>query len=404
MIHFIDQTSEKNHHAVFNSSCIKMLQLIYPSQTITHYGIASNQLKTAELLAQSELEQVIFNPIYNPKTTSSNKLIRFLNLIRKERNRYNMFEKIFESCSQSDLIFHSITTFTAFYGLKKLSIKFETPVIATLHGDLDFLYNTTNVIEKLVAFVYKKNFKLVSPNFYYLLLNKISKHALISSGFLKQNEILEIDHPYNSLNICEKNKNSIDQNPITFGHIGSMEVVRKRSHLIYELAKKFECEINKSELNFNVVGLVTPEILVFKNSLVNEIVGNQTPNKPGYLDRFTYENEMNKLDYSVFFYPSDQYIFRTSGAIADAIGAALPFIVLKHPIFDYIFSVAGNVGYVCDNLDEIVQIINKINLREPQLLIEYQTQRNNLLLFQNNISVPTVALDLKAQMIKYGLY
>ena len=239
MIHFIDQTSEKNHHAVFNSSCIKMLQLIYPNQAITHHGIQSNQLKTAELLSENELKQVIFNPILNPKVSSSNKFVRFLNLIKKERIRYKMFNTILKTSAKSDLIFHSITTFTAFYGLKKLKTKFETPVIATLHGDLDFLYNATNKLEKLVAFVYKKIFTLKTSNFYYLLLNKISKSELIKSGYLNKNEIIEINHPYNLLNNEFYIKSLKSEIPVTFGHIGSMEVARKSSHLIYELASKF---------------------------------------------------------------------------------------------------------------------------------------------------------------------
>ena len=130
MIHFIDQTSEKNHHAVFNSSCIKILQLIYPNETVTYHGISSNQEKTAVLLQDFELKRVIFKPIFNPKVFSSYKLVRFLNLIKKEHIRYKIFKSILNESSKSDLIFHSITTFTAFYGLKKLKNNFETPVIA----------------------------------------------------------------------------------------------------------------------------------------------------------------------------------------------------------------------------------------------------------------------------------
>mgnify|MGYP000397758725 FL=1 len=43
-IFFIDQTSEQDHHMVFNASIIKILQNIY-NENIDYYGIESNQNK-----------------------------------------------------------------------------------------------------------------------------------------------------------------------------------------------------------------------------------------------------------------------------------------------------------------------------------------------------------------------
>ena len=144
--------------------------------------------------------------------------------------------------------------------------------------------------------------------------------------------------------------------------------------------------------------MVTPSVIPFKNKFVNEISGNKEANKPEYLDRKSYENAMNKLNYALFFYEKNQYVFRTSGAIADAIGCCIPFLVLKHPIFDYIFEQAGNVGFICENLNEMEQIIKKINLKEPETTAEYQLQIQNLKNFQTKISVSFIANDLKNQM------
>ena len=401
MIHFIDQTSEKNHHTVFNSSCIKILQIMYPNETITFHGILSNQQKTAELLSEIELKFVVFNSIPNPTVPFSNKFIKFLNLIKKEKIRYKLFEKILKTSSNSDLIFHSITTFTAFYGLKKLKLKFKVPVIAVLHGDLDFLFITTNMFEKIIGFVYKKNLSIKATNFYYLLLNKISKTPLIEAGYLNENEILEIDHPFNSLTSAVQSQIINQNTTITFGHIGSMEVYRKNSHLIYDLASRFPVQIKNCQIRFEVVGLVTKSVILYKNNFVNEISGNKDPNIPEYLSRTCYEAAINKLQYSLFFYNKSQYVFRASGAIADAISSSIPLIVLKHPIFEYIFKYAGNVGYICENLEQMEKLVKKISLKDPEIIKEHAVQVQNLKIFQTQISISNIGLDLKKQLINH---
>lgn len=398
MIHYIDQTSERDHHMVFNSSILKMLMEMYPGEAIVYHGILSNQQSTKQLLSPEELEKIAFKSIEYTKAVSQNKFFKVLNYIRKEKKRKKMFKELLLNTTEKDIIFLSITTFTSFSVFKKLKSKFSVPTIAVLHGDLDFVYNAKTKTEKLIGSSYKKVFKTIAPNFYYLILNKISKRYVVNDGYIKENEIFEINHPYNMIESEVVPKDSLNKNTYSFGHIGSMEVERKNSHFLYQLAEKCKQYVVDKKASFQVIGLITPSILPYKNKWVEEMVGNKQADKPDYLSREEYESKLALLDYSLFFYDENQYIFRASGAIIDAIAGGIPFIVIKHPIFNYIFEEAGNVGFQCENLEEMQLLIQKIVEKDTLFLDQYEQQVANLINYRKKLSVEYVALDLKKQL------
>ena len=179
MLYFIDQTSEKDHHMVFNSSIIKILMLLYPNQKLTYSGINSNQESVLSLLTTAEKDRIILAPIIYSKPLNDNRFFKIINFYRKEKLRAKSIKQIFNATTTNDLVFLSITTFSSFYFFKKTKAKYPVKTIVTLHGDVDFIYNSYNYYEKLNAFFHKKIFKTKAQNFYYLLLNKIAKQRLV---------------------------------------------------------------------------------------------------------------------------------------------------------------------------------------------------------------------------------
>jgi|GEM_PF-992582 len=398
MIHYIDQTSERDHHMVFNSSILKMLMIMYPNEEIVCHGILSNQESTKQLLDSEELKKITFKSIEYTKALSENKFLKAINYIRKERKRKKLFKELLLTTTQKDLIFLSITTFTSFAVFKKLKTKFDVPTIAVLHGDLDFVYNAKTRVEKLIGSSYKKVFKTKAPNFYYLILNKISKAYVVNDGYLREDEIFEINHPYNMMENAVAQKDIFNKKTYSFGHIGSMEVERKNSHFLYVLAERCNRFVTENKISFQVIGLITPSILPYKNKWVEEMVGNKQADKPDYLSREDYESKLASLDYSIFFYDENQYIFRASGAIIDAIAFTIPFVVLEHPIFNYIFKEAGNVGFKCKDLEEMENLMQKIIAKDVVILDQYNNQIANLIEYRKKLSVKYIADDLEKQL------
>lgn len=398
MLYFIDQTSEKDHHMVFNSSIIKILMLLYPNQKLTYSGINSNQESVLSLLTTTEKDRIILAPIIYSKPLNDNRFFKIINFYRKEKLRAKSIKQIFNATTTNDLVFLSITTFSSFYFFKKTKTKYPVTTIVTLHGDVDFIYNSYNYYEKLNAYFHKKIFKTKAQNFYYLLLNKIAKQRLVADNYLMPQEVLEVNHPFSVLNHYTDNENSIITKPITFGHIGSMELDRKNSHYFYQLAASFSDLIKSNQLKFATIGLITPPMLAYKNDNVVEIVGNTQPSKPDYLTRHEYEANVLKLNYALYFYQEPHYIFRASGAVIDNIAFEIPMIALKHPFFDNLFSQAGPIGYLCNNLQEVEQIIQKIVSNDAQTAADYRLFKSNIKVLKSYFTTTHIAADLKKQM------
>jgi hypothetical protein len=332
---------------------------------------------------------------------NGSKFLKALNYIRKEFIRLSMFRNILKQTGDNDLIFLSITTFTAFAMFKFIKQFYPAKVIAVLHGDIDFIYFPNSKIERINASVHKWIFRKKLPTFRYLLLNKIAKKTLVKDGYLNEDEVYEIDHPFTFLKNDFALRGLESVRPLKIGHIGSMEVERKNSHYIYELAEKFKTEIGEGKLQFRVAGLITPGVLKYNNEWVHEVVGNQNPDKPQYLTRAQYEQELGLLDYCIFFYPEHQYVYRASGAVVDFINGLIPVITLRHPFFDYLFDIGGNIGFICNSLEDMQIMLKKMAEDDETILGQYTEQQRNIQRLQEQFSVETISRDLKQQTATY---
>lgn len=398
MIHFIDHTSVGNHHMVFNASIVKILIKMYPGEEIVLHGIGSNQKSMDEFFTVAERKYIQEQPITytTPKTNSL--FSKTLNFLKKEQLRKQHFQTLLKSAGPDDLIFLSITQFTCFYYFRKLKQKFpHIPVIACLHGDLDFLYFPTSLYEKYNARVHMKLLKLKADRFRFLLLNKIAKKILVKDGYLNAAEAIEIEHPYSELS-KEYSPVTLSGLPLKVAHIGSMELRRKNSHFTYELARQLKDKIENKQLEVEAIGLITPSVVPYKNKWVTEIVGNEQDDKPKYLTRAQYEDALAGIHFSLFFLPEHEYVFRASGAIVDTIIFEKPVITLRHPYFDYLFREAGNVGFMVESIEEMNTLLDQISSDPASFADTYQMQCANLKLFKEKLSIDNIAADLKAQI------
>lgn len=397
-VYFIDQTSEFDHHMVFNASMLQILNLIFPKQEHYHYGLESNISSVKILLSEEDRDKIQFVPIKHRKV-SGGKLKKILNYFRKETYRINNFRHILKQSDENDWLVLSITTFTSFLWFKILKTFYKINTIAVLHGEVSFVYKAHNKIETIDAWVHKLIFKIRAKNFYYLTLNKIEKKKLVEDGYLKDEEVFEINHPYLVLE-DEVSKEELGA-VIRLGHIGSLVSHTKNSHLFFELAEECKTLVEEKTISFDAVGLLTPEMAEYINPWVNLLVGNDELNTPKYLSRNDYETALNKIDYALFFYPPEEYIFRASGAVADFIAKEIPVIFLEHPIFDYFQGAVGEIGYRCKSLNEMRDVILSISKNREKAQEKYSIHKENLKKLKELLNIKNIAKDLEEQIKKY---
>ena len=394
---FVDQTSIGDHHMVFNGAISEIFCKVYPQGHLYCYGTDSSQSSLKRFMPSEVLAAATFVPIRYPKTPKSLFLKLFVYPI-KEVIRYRNFKKIFKSLSKDDVLLLSITTFTSFYLFRRMARKSEAKLMAVLHGDMDYVYKTQGIVEKLNGWVHKCIMR-ISPqeNFRYITLNKVTKPILVSDGWLGCNDVFDIYHPIMSEfeNIPFENKSDI----LRLGHIGSMEVRRKGSQLLYTLAEMLKEE---KVLSFVTLGLISPSVYAYKNEYVEEIVGNTADGRPAYLSREKYVAELKKLDYAVLFYPADEYVMRASGALSDILDFLIPIVALKHPYLAYYQKKYGEIGYLCKDLEEMKSVLVEMKNNPKKAQDRRKVQVANLLKIKENSAVDAVAEELRLLMKKTG--
>ena len=62
----------------------------------------------------------------------------------------------------------------------------------------------------------------------------------------------------------------------------------------------------------------------------------------------------------------------------DSIAFIKPIIALKHQYFNYLFRKAGNIGFLCNDIEELNLLVNRIIRKDKELLSQYQSQQDNL--------------------------
>ena len=205
---------------------------------------------------------------------------------------------------------------------------------------------------------------------------------------------MDIDHPYaysTELHL----KNVTESKIITIGHVGSLGI-RKNGHLIYSLAERHRRKISNGTLRYWAVGPVEDNVLQYKNSYVTEFSNKEFGQ---YISREVFDQKIKEIDYAVFLYAQDQFIFRASGTILDVINFTKPIIAMKHPFFDYLTSQVGNIGFLCANLDDMASLISRLAERDEVLLAQYGQQQSNLHKFKQKHSIDSIAEDLRAQLL-----
>ncbi|MDY6263411.1 MAG: hypothetical protein SPM09_03285 [Fibrobacter sp.] len=75
-----------------------------------------------------------------------------------------------------------------------------------------------------------------------------------------------------------------------------------------------------------------------------------------------YNRFVNQMHILLFLYDKGSYKLTASGAILEAIWNQKPIIALHNYYFDYVFEKFGNLGFLCDSVDELVDKINEVAL------------------------------------------
>lgn len=377
-------------HEQINSGLINICVKIFKNNKIIIFCDQKHKVRLVNNIQNTK--NLLFRTFKYNGEKETKKAYIFYKTLRESILAFKLF-KFAKRNKARLIIFASAFPFTALI-LNIYSYLFNQKIIIGLHGEIGILkLNKLSIITFIYKCSVKYFFKFRTKKVVLLIFGITIKNELFKL-FPKyyQKNIITIDHPYNFNKSYQSFKNFKKYKNIVIANIGT-GLITKNSHLIYELGEMQKYNIQNKLIKLLQIGNVSKETLKYSNEYV-EIVNN---NKFMPLEYF--DEKVSLAHYFIYFFKKNSvYDLCPSGTFFDSIKYKKPIISLKNPFFEYYFERFGNIGYLCEDLIEMNNVLNNIN--NPYL---YKIQVNNLILAEKQLSIENISNSFNIQINNLNL-
>lgn len=383
MIFYIETQMQGNKHIIINSSMLYVLSLAFPDE---QFFISCDELHYSNIIAKRPIDGIIVEKLlfpYNVKEGLEK------NIIRKIYREVVLMVKIFSLARKYNpklIFFSSVFPFT-FPIMNLLSKFYNRRIIVAMHGDLGVIllkknYFTTKVFRTFVKWMLRyRNSRLICFLFYG---ETIRNNTIKKVAYFNPMNTIAIDHPYEFHNKNENNHRI--GRTLIFANIGTA-ILAKNSQNFFRVAFNLRRYVIEKRALFMQIGAMSKEVMEY----MNEYVSIAFPESNGeFISPERFEYAISQCDFYLFFYEANTYYdLCPSGTLLDSIKTLTPVIAIRSSYFEYYFNKFGNIGYLCNNIDELKNKIQELIINFPEA--EYQVFKRNLLNARTLISDPEIA-------------
>ncbi|MEI8596269.1 hypothetical protein [Photobacterium sp. Hal280] len=264
------------------------------------------------------------------------------------------------------------------------AIKVKTYVI--MHGELGYLNHAEGRGQKLGAKFIDATLKSKSDVEFIAISSTIFDR--ISSKYPTR-KFSYIEHPLQDFSGINKIKND----KLTFGSFG-IQSKEKNSCQIYKLAELVENKFH-SRLNLITVGVSNGTFDYDLSDNVKHFCKGHI--KSSLIEKETFFENVSQIDvFLLFSQGGDKYDLVSSGVFADCIAMQKPIIGMRTPMLSRCFELYGEIGVLCDSLDDMKNAIYNI-CQDEELLKKYAY---NLQEIKNDFSFDSYVKKLDGIMNK----
>lgn len=365
MIILCEPQCEGFEHVEVNSALLRFIRYAFADEKIIFLAERHHLEQVQKNALDAQLDNIEYQTINIPARHSSN--------LKRQLDEYSLCKMVFNIAKQKNvqkILFCSVTS-PGLIAIKLLLRIFkQIKVVVIPHSILEQITQRPSL--KPWKYIYWIKVPMVLANndqIRYLLLGQSIKEQIENLFPSLEHYISSIHLPY-KFEYFEKSiatfKDVISFGSFGVGHRG------KGTELLFKMAE----EIKQLRLNHKVVFmLIGPIVENYIRSLQSESVVTPSPDEP--MSREEFSSFAKAVDYAVFFYKPTSYRFTASGALFDAFSYVKPIIAIKNPYFEYYFKIMGDIGYLCDNYEEMKAII--VGILENPPTERYQAQCQNIL-------------------------
>ena len=366
-------------HVPFNAAMVQIIQEIFKTEKLSFFGEKRHIDNIVKVIGSTG--RVSYHNIIQVKGGKAKHIIRELFAL------YNLI-KLAIFCRENN-----VSVLILLYMYPPSHYVFELvreyffsgqKVFIVLHGEVGWINETQIKHRKICGYLLKLALELKKKdnNLKYIALGEVIKQNILINVNVQQELLISIDHPYIYSPIlprCPRLK------PLSLASIGTADITRN-VHLIFEVGNKYNKYITAGLLKLDIIGPINSDIDKYVNQYVSY---SKTGEK---LSRAEYEKKILDIDYALFFRHNNQYTMRASGALFDALQFEKPIIAIKNDYFEYYFKQFGNIGYLCETIEQLYQIINYLLKETP--LTEYQEQINTIRKVKERLAIKKIEQDL----------
>lgn len=381
MILFTETNKVGESHLALNSAMLEILNNVSDKSEVLVYGEERhlNFLKT-KLRGNKKIKTekiIVFEGSY---------LIWPIKILFEFYNLLAIFRKA-KKCKVNLIFFSSIFPLShASFLVIRLFFK-KVYVLIGLHGELKML-KSNSIKDRFLSFFVKVNLRnLNDGNTFFVVYSDFIEINLVKLIPETKNRVISIDHPYQYTSNFQNFKLS---KPIKIASIGIAAKV-KNTHFIFELANMLKEQVINKLVVFQILGKSINDIIPYKNSYVEF----ERNNKMIEIDK--YQDQIRGVDFFIFFYDNNLYSLSPSGVFFEALEFEKPIIALKNDMFVYYFKRFGDIGYLCDNLTEMAQII--FNILYEFDLKKYEIQMENIRKAKREMDIISVSTTFTKKVI-----
>lgn len=343
---FIDSNSIGNFHEIFNAAFFKILEARF--ERIVYLSSESSCENLKKTLANNNIN-------YNSDKVEFKKI----RVLEGKKSHHIFFRKIYASFllfflllkyRNEDIVLANLNEFGTLY-INLISNLFKINLTIIAHGELEYLIQ--NVPKNKPIFVYKKLLQRffrnkISDNIKIITLGKSIHKKLIEIYPKNSDAFVSMEHPYFFKNLSVEKQSSL---PVKMGIVGAVGENKGMLKFI-KLSESLKDLIMGGKLELYVIGRHNYNTEDFP--LINFIAKTDT-----IIPTDEYNEAIKRLNTILFFYDQNQYQLTASGAIFDAVNHEKPIIAIKNDYFNHICSY-GEIGYLCEDTDEMENIIRKV--------------------------------------------
>lgn len=361
MIYIIEPQCYEVEHSLGNAAFLHLLKELYPSDKIIFYADKSHLNVVRNITLLNDIEYV---EIKIPQKGLGN--------IKRFKSEFTLAQKILRNARNNEVN-------------KILFTSFTTPGLVSLKFLLLFYYKTkvSLVPHSILENLYKRKFNNINDyvfnfNFWFKNFNTNRVQYLILGKSIEVNLFNIVPHisKYTScfdLPYLYSNSNNVEINNVNkiFGYLGSLSTYKGGESFLKLANNHYNNLVYKPK--FQVIGRVLSESL---NKSIGDNVQIISPTID--LTRTEFDLHLSKIDYCVFCFSSSSYKLRASGTIFDSISYLKPIISLRNDFFEYYFNKFGDIGYLCESIKEMEQVIYLIlnGKQEQRYLLQVENLKN----------------------------